>query len=74
MVLDIVQKVEANLQLLHRFFTPLSRLPFNDRCADEYGLIRADLSSQGKTIGPNNQLIAAIARANDAILVTHNAK
>ncbi len=68
------KRVEANLQLLNHFFAPLSSLPFDDRCADEYGFIRADLSAQGKIIGPNDLLIAAIARANDAVLVTHNTK
>ena len=66
------KKVEANLQLLTHFFAPLRSLPFDDRCAQEYGLIRADLSSQGKIIGPNDLLIAAIARAYDAVLVTLN--
>ncbi len=68
------QKVEENLQLLSRFFAPLSSLFFDDRCAEEYGQIRADLSMQGKLIGPNDLMIAAIARANDAVLVTHNTK
>lgn len=68
------RRVEANLNLLNRFFAPLCSLPFNDRCAEEYGLIRADLSTQGKIIGPNDLLIAAIARANDAVLITHNTK
>ncbi|MCK4840416.1 MAG: type II toxin-antitoxin system VapC family toxin, partial [Methylococcales bacterium] len=68
------KRVEANLQLLNRFFAPLSSLSFDDRCAEEYGLIRADLTTQGKIIGPNDLLIAAIARAHDAILVTHNTK
>ncbi len=68
------QKVEANLQLLKHFFAPLSSLPFDDRCAEEYGLIRADLSSQGKVIGTNDLLMASIAKAHDAVLVTHNTK
>jgi tRNA(fMet)-specific endonuclease VapC len=34
--------------------------------------IRADLTALGKIIGPNDMLIAAIARANNATLVTHN--
>ncbi len=68
------KQVEANLQLLNHFFAPLSSLPFDDRSAEEYGLIRADLSAQGKIIGPNDLLIAAIARAHDAVLVTHKTK
>lgn len=66
------QYVEANLQRLKSFFGPLASLPFDDRCAEEYGQIRADLKRQGKLIGPNDLLIAATARAHDAILVTHN--
>ena len=66
------QRVEANLLRLQQFFAPLTSLPFDDRCAEEYAQIRADLSSQGNLIGPNDLLIAAIARAHDAILVTNN--
>lgn len=66
------QRVEANLQLLKAFFAPLHSLPFDDQCAEHYGQIHADLLAQGKPIGPNDTLIAAIARAHDATLVTHN--
>ena len=64
--------VEANLQLLQTFFAPLRSLSFDDHCAQEAGQIRADLASQGTPIGPNDLLIAATARAWDAILITHN--
>ncbi len=66
------QRVSANLQRLQQFFAPLTSLPFDDRCAEEYAQIRADLTVQGEIIGPNDMLIAAIARANNASLVTHN--
>lgn len=66
------QRVEANLQRLKIFFAPLRSLPFDDECAEQYGQIHADLLIQGKPIGPNDTLIAAIARAHDATLVTHN--
>jgi tRNA(fMet)-specific endonuclease VapC len=68
------QRVETNLQLLQTFFEPLQSLTFDDRCAEEAGQIRADLAAQGKPIGPNDLLIAAIARTHDAVLVTHNTK
>ena len=61
-----------NLRLLERFFAPFDCLPFDDRCAEHYGLIRADLVASGDPIGPNDLLIAATARAHDAVLVTHN--
>ncbi len=66
------QRVEENLQLLSRFFGPLTGLSFDDRCAEEAGQIRTDLAAQGRPIGPNDLLIAATARAHDAVLVTHN--
>ena len=66
------QRREANLQLLKAFFAPLQSLPFDDAAAEHYGQIRADLLAQGKPIGPNDFLIAAIARAHDATLITHN--
>jgi len=66
------QRVEENLQLLNRFFEPLTSLVFDDRCAEEAGQIRADLAAQGNPIGPNDLLIAAIARATDSTLISHN--
>ena len=66
------QRVEANLQLLKAFFAPLQSLPFDDDCAELYGKIHADLLTQGKPIGPNDTLIAAVARAHNATLITHN--
>jgi tRNA(fMet)-specific endonuclease VapC len=35
-------------------------------------MIRTDLAAQGKLIGPNDLMIAAIARTRQATLVTHN--
>jgi tRNA(fMet)-specific endonuclease VapC len=66
------QRMEANLQLLKAFFAPLQSLPFDDDCAEHFGQIHADLLNQGKPIGPNDTLIAAIARAHDATLITNN--
>jgi tRNA(fMet)-specific endonuclease VapC len=61
-----------NLHALHRFFEPFISLPFDDRCADHYGVLRAGLAAQGRLIGPNDMLIASIAQAHDLVLVTHN--
>ena len=65
-------RVEANLQRLKIFFEPLQNLLFDDECADHYARIRADLHTRGQLIGGNDMLIAAIARAHNATLVTHN--
>ena len=56
---------------LEEFLAPFRSLPFDDRCAAEYGRIRAQT---GSLIGPNDLLIAAIAVVNGAILVTHNTR
>jgi len=66
--------VAANLQLLERFCEPLVSLPFDDRCAAHYGLVREDLTRKGTLIGANDFLIAATALAYGLTLVTHNLK
>lgn len=65
-------RTDANLQRLQRFFAPLQSFVFDDECAVHYALIRADLAAQRKPIGPNDLMIAATARAHDAVLVTRN--
>jgi tRNA(fMet)-specific endonuclease VapC len=67
-------RVADNLRLLERSFATLPSLPFDDRCAEEYGLARADLDRAGTPIGPNDLLIAATAQANGCTLVTHNVR
>ena len=63
-------RVAENLDLLRRFFAPFLSIPFDDLCADHYGMIRASLADAGTPIGPNDLLIAATARAHDLTLVT----
>lgn len=64
--------VVQTLERLDRFFKPFTSLPFDDRCAHEYGKIRADLEASGTPIGANDLMIAAIARHHDLVVVTHN--
>ena len=49
-------------------------LPFDDRSAEAYGEIRAELDRPGAPVGPNDLMIAAIAVATDSTLVTHNSR
>jgi tRNA(fMet)-specific endonuclease VapC len=63
---------EANLAVLRRFFQGFETLGFDEKCEEVYGVIRARLSLAGTPIGPNDLLIAAVALANEATLVTHN--
>lgn len=64
--------IETNLSRIQHFCQPFNSLAFDDRCAEEYAQIRADLTHQGKIIGPNDLMIASIARAHDAVLITNN--
>ena len=66
------EQKERNLQLLQQLFAPLYSFDFDDNAAAHYAEIRADLTAQGNLIGANDLMIAAIARANKATLITHN--
>jgi len=67
-------RLESNLVLYQEFFSELVSLPFDGNAAAVYGRIRARLEALGTPIGPNDLQIAAIALANDLILVTHNTR
>ncbi len=66
------EKTAANLALLERFLAPLRSVPFDDRCAEHYGAIRADLAAADRLIGSHDLMIAATARAHDLVLATRN--
>ena len=66
------EQKESNLQLLQKLFAPLHSFEFEDNAAEHYAQIRAELIVQGNLIGANDLIIAAIARANKATLITHN--
>jgi tRNA(fMet)-specific endonuclease VapC len=61
-----------NLALQRKFLSRFVSLPFDDKAAEIFGVIRAQLNKLGTPIGPFDLQIAAIALANDLILVTHN--
>ncbi len=54
------------------FFNQFQSLPFDDEAALIFGELRADLAKKGTPIGGYDLQIAAIALANDLILITHN--
>lgn len=60
--------------LQRRFLERFVSLAFDDPAAEAYGRIRAELTSRGTIIGPNDLMIAAIALANNLTLVTHNSE
>jgi tRNA(fMet)-specific endonuclease VapC len=55
-----------------QFLNLITILDFERKAAEMYGQIRAELARKGTPIGPNDLFIAATAKANGLILVTHN--
>ena len=67
-------RVRENLEKLEAFFALFPSLPFDDAASEHYGAMRAQLRRAGTPIGGNDMLIASIALAADATLVTRNEK
>jgi tRNA(fMet)-specific endonuclease VapC len=65
---------EKNLEILQRFFSQFTIIPLDPEAARIAGRIRAELAASGTPIGPYDVQIAAIAMANNLIVVTHNTK
>lgn len=64
----------ARTSLLGRLLDSLVILPLDDAATREYAAVRAQLQRSGTPIGPLDALIAAIALANNATLVTNNTR
>ena len=64
------QQPQRTLERQREFLDYFVSLPFADRAAEHYAAIRAQLETAGTPIGPNDLMIAAIARANRLILVS----
>ena len=63
---------EQNEILLHMFTASLSIAQYDDRAAEQYGIIRTHLKKTGSLIGEMDLLIAAHAKALGVTLVTNN--
>lgn len=66
------EKREDRIARVERTLAPFRSLPFDDAAAREYAEIRDVLETRGAVIGPNDLLIAAIARAHALTLVSNN--
>jgi len=65
---------ERNLKEVEGFAARLEVLPYEQLAAAHTGQLRAELSKQGKPIGPYDQMIAGHARSLGLIAVTNNLK
>ena len=63
---------ERNLAVVEGFAARLQVLPYDEAGAAHTGQLRAELASQGKPIGPYDQMIAGHARSRGLVLVTNN--
>ena len=61
-----------NRRALVHFASAFDILAFDDRDAEVYGLLRADLEKKGRVIGPYDMEIAAQAITRKLILVSNN--
>jgi len=61
-----------NLSMVEDFVSRLDVLPYDDRTAWQYGIIRAALERQGTPIGVNDLHIPGHARSLGMIIVTNN--
>ena len=68
------RNTEYNRWNVMEFLDLFESCPFDDVAAESYAKIRANLEREGRVIGSNDMLIAAIAVARGATLVTGNSK
>ena len=65
-------RLAENLQRVETFCRAFESLPFDDEAGRHYGIVRAQLRREGRPIGGNDLMIAAIALARSHVLVTRN--
>ena len=68
------QQRERNLANIRTFVSELEIVPFENKAAEIAGKIRSDLEKIGQPIGGYDLMIAAIALANDGVVVTNNTR
>ena len=68
------QYQEKNRIALIGFLSIMMVLPYDDKAAQEYGKLRADLQKRGCLIGNMDMLIAAHVKSLNMTLVTNNTK
>ena len=60
------------LEKVNDFAATFQNLDFDKDATQHYGEIRADLEKNGNIIGPNDFMIAFIARSKNLVLITNN--
>jgi tRNA(fMet)-specific endonuclease VapC len=68
-MLDQPEKLLAGIADLRK---DIGVLPYDERCAEEFGKLRGVLKRQGVVTNPVDLLIASVALVHDLTLVTNN--
>ena len=68
------QRRERNLDNVYQFLRVVQVIDFDLASAEQYSHIRVSLRKKGRPSGANDMIIAAIALAHNAVLVTDNTK
>jgi len=63
---------EQNLKRCKEFLSVYEIIPFDEKSAEQYAVIKAKLERNGVIIGGNDIAIAAIVLANSGVIVSHN--
>ncbi len=67
-------RMSENIERLNQFLQIVDLVDFDQASAESYSRIRLSLRQKGLPTGEMDMLIAAVALANGALLVTHNTK
>lgn len=67
-------RMSENIERLNQFLQIVDLVDFDQASAEAYSRIRLSLRQKGLPAGEMDMLIAAVALANDAVIVTHNTK
>ncbi len=65
---------KQNFERIQLLLQAIETVDFDQQSADAYSRIRLELKEKGRPTSEMDMLIAAVAIANNATLVTHNAK
>lgn len=68
------QNPAKRLNRIGRLLPDLKISPFDERAAEEFGRLSASLRRKGVTVGGFDVLIAATAKVEGHVLVTHNTR
>jgi tRNA(fMet)-specific endonuclease VapC len=65
---------QKTLEKLEQFLDPFEVIPFDENVCYEFAAIRKQTEEDGKVVGPNDLIIASIAKFHRGIIVTRNTK